>query len=84
MPDVWRSVEFFLPNTLSRGEVGTELHNGVLRFAADGGEFVRQIRIVGVVDHVGGWNKWNASYLVGPPGVLSEMGATGTSLRISV
>ena len=50
MPDVWRSVEFFLSNTLSREEVGTELHNGVLRFAADGGEFVRQIRIIGVVE----------------------------------
>jgi hypothetical protein len=82
MPDVWRSVEFFLSNTLSREEVGTELHNGVLRFAADGGEFVRQIRIIGVVDHVGGWNKWNASYLVGPPGVPSEICDARTSLTI--
>jgi hypothetical protein len=67
--DVWKSVDFFLPDTLSRDEVNAELRTGVIRFANDGGEFVYQIRVDGVVDHPGGWYKWNASYLAGPPGV---------------
>ncbi|MDT5317329.1 MAG: hypothetical protein QOE74_6349 [Mycobacterium sp.] len=70
MSDVWKSVDFFLPSALSRDEVSTQLHADVLRFASDGGEFVRQIRILGAVGHPGGWKKWNTSYLVGPPGVL--------------
>ncbi len=70
MPDTWRSVEIFLPSTLSRDEVDSELRNGVIRFATDGGEFVQRIRVDDCLDHPGGWRKWNAAYLAGPPGAF--------------
>jgi hypothetical protein len=72
MPDMWRSLEIFLPSSLSREEVSSKLRNDILRFATDGGEFVHRIRIDNCLDHPGGWRKWNAAYLTGPPAVFSD------------
>jgi hypothetical protein len=58
MPDTWRSLEIFLPSALSREEVSSELRDGIIRFATDGGEFVHRIRIDACLDHPGGWRKW--------------------------
>jgi hypothetical protein len=72
MPDTWRSLEIFLPSALSREEVSSELRDGIIRFATDGGEFVHRIRIDACLDHPGGWRKWNTAFLTGPPTVFAK------------
>lgn len=67
---MWKSVEVFLRDGLSREEVRRNLYDQVLSAAADSGEFVRQIRIGRSVRHSDGWRKWEATYLPGPPGLF--------------
>lgn len=67
---MWRSVELFLRDGLSRDEVRAMIHEHVLCAANDSGEFVRRIRIGRSIPHTGGWRKWDAAYLPGPPGVF--------------
>lgn len=69
MSDVWRSLTIFLPANLSRDEVSAEIRASVVRFAADGGEFVHGIRVEGHVAHADGWLKWRTSFQPGPPGL---------------
>jgi hypothetical protein len=74
---VWRSIDLFLPSDLSPAKVGEELRDGIIRFATDGGEFVNGIRILGRVEHPGGWHKWSAAFLVGVPGTLPGIATAG-------
>ena len=67
---VWKSVELFLRDGLSREEVRASIHDHVLCAATEGGEFVRRIRIGRSVPHADGWRKWDAAYLPGPPGLF--------------
>ena len=53
---------------MSKDDVRDALRDEIICTAADGGDFVRRIRIGGGVDHTDGWRKWEASYLAGPPG----------------
>lgn len=65
--EAWRPVEVFLADGLTRGQVNAELRSAAMRTASDCGEFVRAIRIEGTEAHTGGWRRWRASYLLGPP-----------------
>lgn len=69
MPWPWISINIFLPGTLSPDQVSNQLRAGVVRFAADGGEFVDGIRIEGKTSHADGWFAWRTSYRPGPPGL---------------
>lgn len=69
MSQAWRSIEIFLPDTMSMVDVKTTVRGEILCTATDSGEFVRRIRLGDSTDHTDGWRKWTASYLTGPPGV---------------
>lgn len=69
MADSWRLVEMYLPGALSPDRVTDELRAGILRVAADCGEFVDDICVVGSAPHPEGWRKWRMAYMPGPPGV---------------
>ncbi len=67
---MWKSVELFLRDGLSREEVRAMIHEHIVYVAAEAGEFVRRIRIGRSVRHPDGWRKWDAAYLPGPPGLF--------------
>ncbi len=70
MIDGWRSITVFLPAAMPRDQVVESLRSSVMRFAADGGEFVHGIRVDGGTTRTDGWREWRTSFRTGPPGLL--------------
>ncbi|WP_273735360.1 hypothetical protein [Mycolicibacterium septicum] len=70
MTSVWRQMDIYLPLTLTRDEVRTQLRRELQHSANDRGEFAAEIRVEGCIEHSGDWRKWQVAYLPGPPGVL--------------
>lgn len=70
MHGTWRSVDVFLRGDLDVAQVKLVLRGEILKAASDAGEFVQQIHITDGARHAGGWQKWRASYVPGPPGLL--------------
>jgi len=66
--EYWKSIEMMLPSTLSADDVRTYARDQIRIVASEAGEFVQQIRVGVGVDQSGGYTKWTASYLTGPPG----------------
>lgn len=58
-----------LPDNLSAADVLAQARDQIKIIASEAGEFVQQIRIGACIAHGGGYRKWTASYLTGPPGV---------------
>jgi hypothetical protein len=67
MVSSWKSLELFLPESMSHDEVRAKLRTRVLCVACECGEFVHGIRIEGSESHTEDWRKWIASYRPGPP-----------------
>ncbi len=78
MPHPWKSISIFLPCTLSVDQVSVQLRSGVVRFAADGGEFVDDMRIEGKAAHSDSWVEWRMAYRPGPPGLRYGTGTAGS------
>lgn len=72
MRENWRSIDIFLRADLDIGEVRRALRDEILKLATDTGEFVQQIHIGDGARHQGGWRRWRASYLPGPPGLFMD------------
>ena len=72
--DDWKTVEVFLPCTLSAHEVRARDHaySTIRVIASEAGEFVDQVRIGAGIRQADGWCKWSARYLPAPPGVFRE------------
>jgi hypothetical protein len=70
MSEFWKSVEIFLPSDMTNDQVRKTLRDELICTATESGDFVRRLRIGDSVAHDGGWRKWTASYLAGPPGVF--------------
>jgi hypothetical protein len=71
MREAWRSMDIFLREDLDIAEAKLALRGQILKVANDAGEFVQQIHIGDGARHRGGWRRWRASYLPGPPGLFT-------------
>lgn len=63
----WWELAVILPSHLTKAEVTEAVRATVLVAAADGGDLVRSVRIVGCQQHSEGWLRWQAAYLPGLP-----------------
>jgi hypothetical protein len=72
MEDDWKTVEVFLPSTLSAHEVRDHAYSTIRLSASKAGEFMDQIRIGAGIRQADGWCKWSAQYRPAPPGVFRE------------
>lgn len=72
MREAWRSVDVFLRVDLEVADVKLALRDEVLRVATEAGEFVQEIHITDGSRLRGGWRRWRASYLPGPPGLFQS------------
>jgi hypothetical protein len=62
----WREVELFLPADLNLSEV-TDYPRSAILNASEAGEFVARLSVGTRIGQIGGWCKWRAHYLPGPP-----------------
>jgi hypothetical protein len=63
-----RTVEVFLPSTLTADQVRHRAYSAIRVIANDAGDFVEEIRIRPGISQADGWCKWIAQYLPAPRG----------------
>jgi hypothetical protein len=67
MDDDWKTVEVFLPCTLTAREVGHHARSTIRMIATEAGDFVGDIKIGPGIHQGDGWCRWTAQYRPAPP-----------------
>ena len=67
MDDDWKTVEVFLPCTLTAREVGHHARSTIRMIATEAGDFVGDIKIGPGIQQGDGWCRWTAQYVRHPP-----------------
>ncbi len=67
MDDDWKTVEVFLPCTLTAREVGHHARSTIRMIATEAGDFVGDIKIGPGIHQGDGWCRWTAQYVRHPP-----------------
>ncbi|MDT5050257.1 MAG: hypothetical protein QOG75_6161 [Mycobacterium sp.] len=72
MDDDWKTVEVFLPCTLTACDVGHHARSTIRMIATEAGDFVGDIKIGPGIHQGDGWCRWTAQYRPAPPGVFVD------------
>jgi len=81
MDDDGKTVEVFLPCTLTARDVGHHARSTIRMIATEAGDFVGDIKIGPGIHQGDGWCRWTARYRPAPPGVFVRPGARMKSRR---
>jgi len=73
----WKAVEVVLPVTVPPTQVPAHIDAQLRIIAYEAGDFVEQYRIGLEIARSGGYARWSASYLPGPPGVFPAREGAG-------
>jgi hypothetical protein len=68
----WKTVDLFVPSTLTHQEAVDYLLTHLRTIAHEGGDFIHDVRLAPCARHSNEWDRWTASYLPGPPTALEH------------